>query len=224
MPNKHPFLYLCADISIYLDNCLMANTQKSKDIDTRFVSMELTQLEPNDGQLEGLPSNPRQITDSKMDLLKQNIQQYPEMLTLRGLLVYPLESGKYIIIGGNMRYHAMSELGFKTAPCIVIPKETSIEQLKAYSVIDNNGFGKWDWDMLANEWDAAQLTSWGVDLPIMESEINTDEFFDSLDNDDDKAKGEKLTITIPDEYADQKDEMKSLIESALADYSGIKVK
>ena len=99
----------------------MGKDTQNKSIDTQFVSMELAQLEPNDGQLEGLPSNPRQITDSKMDLLKQNIQQYPEMLTLRGLLVYPLENGKYIIIGGNMRYHAMSELGFKTAPCIIIP-------------------------------------------------------------------------------------------------------
>ena len=202
----------------------MGKDTQNKSIDTQFVSMVLAQLEPNEGQLEGLPSNPRQITDAKMDLLKQNIQQYPEMLTLRGLLVYPLENGKYIIVGGNMRYRAMSELGFKTAPCIIIPKETSIEQLKAYSVIDNNGFGKWDWDLLANEWDAAQLTSWGVDLPIMKSEINTDEFFDSLENEDEKSKGEKLTITIPDEYAGQKDEMKSLIESALSDYSGIKVK
>lgn len=224
MPNKHPFLYFCGDISFCWTIVIMEKGTQNKSIDTQFVSMELAQLEPNDGQLEGLPSNPRQITDSKMDLLKQNIQQYPEMLTLRGLLVYPLENGKYIIIGGNMRYHAMSELGFKTAPCIIIPKETSIEQLKAYSVIDNNGFGKWDWDMLANEWDAAQLTSWGVDLPIMESEINTDEFFDSLDNENEKSKGEKLTITIPDEYADQKDEMKSIIELALSNYSGIKVK
>lgn len=197
---------------------------KNERNDARFELIRLDQLEPNVGQLEGLPSNPRRMAVSKMDLLKQNIQKYPDMLTIRGLLVYPLDNGKYIIIGGNMRYQAMSELGFKTAPCIIIPKETSIEQLKAYSVIDNNGFGKWDWDMLANEWDAAQLTSWGVDLPIMESEINTDEFFDSLDNEEEKSKGEKLTITIPDEYADQKDEMKSLIESALSDYSGIKVK
>ena len=202
----------------------MKTEKGTKDIDTLFVSMELTQLEPNDGQLDGLPSNPRQITDAKMELLKQNIQQYPEMLTLRGLMVYPLDNGKYIIIGGNMRYHAMQQLGFKTAPVIIIPKETTIEQLKAYSVIDNNGFGKWDWDMLANEWDAAQLTSWGVDLPIMESEINTDESFDNLDNEDDKSKGEKLTVTVPDEYAEQKEEMKSIIEAALSDYSGIKVK
>ena len=202
----------------------MKTEKGTKDIDTLFVSMELTQLEPNDGQLDGLPSNPRQITEAKMELLKQNIQQYPEMLTLRGLMVYPLDNGKYIIIGGNMRYHAMQQLGFKTAPVIIIPKETTIEQLKAYSVIDNNGFGKWDWDMLANEWDAAQLTSWGVDLPIMESEINTDESFDNLDNEDDKSKGEKLTVTVPDEYAEQKEEMKSIIEAALSDYSGIKVK
>lgn len=202
----------------------MEQKQTIKNIGTQLVSMELTQLEPNDGQLEGLPSNPRQITDAKMELLKQNIRQYPEMLALRGLIVYPLDNGKYIIIGGNMRYHAMQQLGFKTTPVIVIPKETTIEQLKAYSVIDNNGFGKWDWDMLANEWDAAQLTSWGVDLPIMESEINMDEFFDSLGDEDGKAKGEKLTITIPDEYAGQKDEFKSIIEEALADFSGIKVK
>ena len=106
---------------------------------------------------------------------------------------------------------------------IVVDNFSEAEQ-KEFIIKDNVSFGKWDWDMLANEWDAAQLTSWGVDLPIMESEINTDEFFDSLDNEDEKSKGEKLTITIPDEYADQKDEMKSLIESALSGYSGIKVK
>ena len=211
---------------ILLDNCIMGKDIQNKSIDTQFVSMELAQLEPNNGQLEGLPSNPRQITDSKMDLLKQNIQQYPEMLTLRGLLVYPLENGKYIIIGGNMRYLAMSELGFKTAPCIIIPKETSIEQLKAYSVIDNNGFGKWDWDMLANEWDTSELEDWGLDLPIQESEIDMDEFFDSVGNEDEKSKGEKLTVSIPDELAEKKDEIKSLIEAALSseDFSGIKVK
>lgn len=204
----------------------MGKDIQNKSIDTQFVSIELAQLELNNGQLEGLPSNPRRITDSKMDLLKQNIQQYPEMLTLRGLLVYPFENGKYIIIGGNMRYLAMSELGFKTAPCIIIPKETSIEQLKAYSVIDNNSFGKWDWEMLANEWETSELEDWGLDLPIQESEINTDEFFDSLDNEDEKSKDEKLIITIPNEIAEKKDEIKSIIETALSseDYSGIKVK
>lgn len=202
----------------------MAKDKTNKDIETRFVSIALEALQPNDGQLEGLPANPRNITETKMELLKQNIQQYPEMLTLRGLLVYPLDDGNYIIIGGNMRYHAMQELGFSNAPCIIIPKETSIEQLKAYSIIDNNGFGKWDWDMLANEWEAAQLTDWGVDLPIMESEINVDEFFDSLDDDEKDGKGEKLTVTIPESLIDKKPDIKAIIEQSLSDYNGIKVK
>ena len=78
--------------------------------------------------------------------------------------------------------------------------------------------------MLANEWDAEALTEWGVDLPIMESEINTDEFFDDLDDDGNKDKGDKITVTIPLEMKDQKDDIKSIIEGALSDYSGIKVK
>lgn len=135
-------------------------------IDTKYISIEMSQLEPNEGQLDGLPANPREIKKEKLELLKENIQKYPEMLKLRGLIVYPLEYRKYIIIGGNMRYQAMSELGFSNAPCIVIPKDTSVEHLKAYTILDNNGFGKWDWDMLANEWDAKNLQSWGVDLPM----------------------------------------------------------
>lgn len=195
-------------------------------IDTKYISIEMSQLEPNEGQLDGLPANPREIKKEKLELLKKNIQKYPEMLKLRGLIVYPLEDGKYIIIGGNMRYQAMRELGFSNAPCIVIPKETSVEQLKAYTILDNNGFGKWDWESLANEWETSELEDWGLDLPIQESEINMDEFFDGAGDDDEKSKGEKLTISIPDELAEKKDEIKSLIEAALSseDFSGIKVK
>lgn len=195
-------------------------------IDTKYISIEMSMLEPNEGQLDGLPANPREIKKEKLDLLKENVQKYPEMLKLRGLMVYPLKDGKYIIIGGNMRYQAMSELGFSNAPCIVIPKETSVEQLKAYTILDNNGFGKWDWESLANEWETSELEDWGLDLPIQESEINMDEFFDGAGDDDEKSKGEKLTISIPDELSEKKDEIKSIIETALSseDYCGIKVK
>lgn len=195
-------------------------------IDTKYISIEMSLLEPNEGQLDGLPANPREIKKEKLDSLKKNIQQYPEMLKLRGLMVYQLDNGRYIIIGGNMRFQAMSELGFSNAPCIVIPKETSIEQLKAYTILDNNGFGKWDWESLANEWEQSELEDWGLDLPIQESDINMDEFFEGNDEDGDKSKGEKLTVSIPDELADQKDEIKTLIEEALSsgDFCGIKVK
>lgn len=191
-----------------------------------ITMLPMSAIEINNGQLKGLPKNPRLIKDGKYDKLKESVTNYPEMLSWRSLLVYPLDNGKYIIVGGNMRYRAMKELGHKEAPVFIIPKETPIEKIKAYTILDNNGFGEWDWDLLANEWDAAQLTSWGVDLPIMESEINMDEFFDEVGNEDEKSKGEKLTVSIPDELAEKKDEIKSLIEAALSseDFSGIKVK
>lgn len=163
---------------------------------TNFVTIKLDQLEPNDGQLEGLPSNPRQITESKMALLKQNIKQYPEMLKLRSLMVYPLDNGKYIIIGGNMRYRAMSELGMKDAPCVVIPKETDIETLKAYTIIDNNGFGKYDWDMLANEWDEYKLEDWGVDLPVFEDDEEQGNSVGKAKDDDFDENNEEITIKV----------------------------
>lgn len=202
----------------------MAETDiKNRAIETLFVSITLDKLELNEGQIDGLPANPRDATEAKMEKLKKDLQEYPEMLKLRGLLVYPF-GDKYVIIGGNMRYRAMQELGFTTAPCIIIPKETSVEQLKAYTILDNSGFGKWNWDMLANEWDAQQLTDWGVDLPIIESEINPDEFFDKVENEQEKDKGDKITVHIPNELADEKDNIKAIIEDALSDYPDIKVK
>ena len=108
---------------------------------------------------------------------------------------------------------------------IVVDNFSDAEQ-KEFIIKDNVSFGKWDWDMLANEWDASELEDWGLNLPIQESEINIDEFFSGVGNEADKAKGDKLTVSIPEELAEKKDEIKSLIEAALSseDFSGIKVK
>lgn len=195
---------------------------KQKNVDARHALLALSDIEPNLGQLEGLPSNPRDITKEKVEMLKQSVLLNPQMLYLRGLMVYPLDNGRHVVCGGNMRYRALSEiakltpakvniaLGFcsgyaqrtaeertilreqwerwlssphKEVPCVIIPKETPIEQLKAYSIIDNSSFGKWDWDMLANEWDEAQLTSWGVDLPIFDGENGSKSDKDTSDGD-----------------------------------------
>lgn len=136
------------------------------DIDpTKLTMLPLSQIELNDGQLDGLPKNPRTIKKEKFQKLKNNIEAYPEMLAWRSLLVYPLDNDKYIIIGGNMRYRAMTELGHTEAPVFIIPKDTPVDRLQAYTIIDNNGFGNWDWDMLANEWPDDMLDEWGLDIP-----------------------------------------------------------
>lgn len=196
-------------------------------MDNNYTELLLSQLELNEGQLPGLPANPRDIIQEKFELLKKNLLDYPEMLKLRGLLVYPLsKSSHYIIIGGNMRYRAMKELDIETAPCVVIPAETPVENLKAYTILDNNGFGRWDWDMLADEWDTDELNALSIDLPLTGDIIDNDNFFNNQSGDAETTdKKDTLTVIIPSDFSDQKGEIKNRIEEAIcADYQGIRVK
>jgi hypothetical protein len=121
-------------------------------------------LEVNKGQIEGLPKNPRFIRDTRFEQLKKSIQDAPEMLGLRELIVMP-HGKKYVVIGGNMRLRACIDLGYKEIPCKVLPADTSVEKLREYAVKDNNGFGQDDWDILANEWDEEELKGWGMEFP-----------------------------------------------------------
>ena len=127
-------------------------------------SIKITKLVGNTGQIEGLPKNPRFIRDDKFAKLVQSIKDDPEMLDLRELLVIP-HGKEYVVIGGNMRLRAMIECGHKEAPCKVLDKATPPEKLRAYAAKDNVGFGEWDWDQLANEWDGDKLVEWGLDIP-----------------------------------------------------------
>lgn len=124
-------------------------------------TIKINLLEQNVGQVPGLPSNPRTWTRAELDLLKASIVETPELLEARGLIVYPY-GGKYVTIGGNMRYSALLELGESEAPCIVLPVDTSSDKLKEIAAKDNGSFGKHDWDKLANEWDDLPLSSWGI--------------------------------------------------------------
>lgn len=142
------------------------------EVKTQDISIKL--IEANKGQIEGLPKNPRLIKDHKFEKLVKSIEENPEMLNMRELLVYP-HGGKFIVIGGNMRLEALKKLGYKSAPCKVIPESATVEQLRAYTIKDNNGYGEWDFDLLAGEWDAELLDDWGVDLPAWEEEELNDE-------------------------------------------------
>lgn len=126
-------------------------------------NIELSKLETNKGQIEGLPKNPRLIKDAKFEKLKKSIEDNPEMLGMREILVYP-HGSKFVIIGGNMRFQACKELQFVTVPCKILDKDTTAEQLRAITIKDNVGFGEHDWDLLANEWDSIELEEWGLDL------------------------------------------------------------
>lgn len=124
----------------------------------------IKELEVNKGQVEGLPQNPRFIRDERFTALKKSIEDAPEMLALRELIVYP-HNGKFIIIAGNMRFRACKDLGYKEIPCKVLDADTPVEKLREYTIKDNIGFGADDWDLIANEWDINELDGWGMELP-----------------------------------------------------------
>ena len=157
---------------------MAAEKKGTKTIDPKqlqqSVIIPLSQIEPNKGQIPGVPANPRSIDVAKFKKLKVSIEENPEMLSLREVLVYQ-HGDKYVIIGGNMRYRALKEVGYKEAVCKVIPQTATAEQLRAVAIKDNNNFGDWDFEALANLWNAEELDRWGVELPPMDGDVKEDE-------------------------------------------------
>ena len=107
------------------------------------------------------PSNPRIIKDDKFKKLVKSIQEFPQMLELRPIVV----DANMIVLGGNMRLKACKAAGLKEVP-IVIADNLTEEQQAEFIIKDNVGFGEWDWDLLANEWDEQLMQEWGLDLPF----------------------------------------------------------
>jgi DNA modification methylase len=106
-------------------------------------------------------SNPRIIRDSKFVKLVQSIKDFPQMLEIRPIVV----DENNIILGGNMRFKACIEAGLKEV-FIIKANDLTEEQKHEFIVKDNVGFGEWDWDILANEWNTEKLQDWGLDLPL----------------------------------------------------------
>ena len=155
-------------------------------------------------QLKSNPNNPRLIKDDKFKKLCTSIEQFPKMMELRPIII----DENNIILGGNMRFNALKHLGYKELPAEWVKQASELteEQKQEFIVKDNVGFGEWDWDILANEWDAEKLEEWGLELPISGDAFGTD--FSLPDGD--KAPFQQMTFTLADEQAVQ-------IENALAD-------
>ena len=144
------------------------------------------------------PNNPRIIRDEKFKKLVESIQSFPKMMELRPIIV----DGENMVLGGNMRLKALTELGMTEIPDNWVKQAADLtpEQVKEFIVKDNVGFGEWDWDLLANEWDQDQLEEWGVDMlgiDVDSSSLGTDF---SLENGE-KSPFQQITFTLADEQA-----------------------
>jgi len=111
-------------------------------------------------EVKSNPNNPRIIKDDKFQKLVKSIKEFPEMLNIRPIVV----NADMVVLGGNMRLKACKEAGIKEV-AIIKADDLTDEQQKQFIIKDNVGFGEWDWEDLANNWDAEQLTDWGLDIP-----------------------------------------------------------
>jgi hypothetical protein len=163
------------------------------------------------------PKNPRLCKDDKFKKLVKSIKEFPEMETVRPIVV----NKDMIILGGNMRYKAMIECGYKEVNVEVV--DWSEQKQNEFIIKDNVGFGEWEWDEIANSWDMEQLEDWGMDLPL----------FDKIDNLED---GESIEIpkslqVIPkkeyilimaDEDSDEWNELQNIFKCGLVRQGGCK--
>jgi hypothetical protein len=129
--------------------------------------VKLSDIRPN-------PNNPRVIKDDKFKKLVKSIQDFPQMLELRPIVV----NDEMIVLGGNMRLKALEHLGIEET-YIIKASDLTAKQEQEFIIKDNVGYGEWDWDQLANEWDVEDLDEWGLDLPldfVKELEAEEDDF------------------------------------------------
>lgn len=130
--------------------------------------IKLYLLENNTGQIPGIKENPRDLTGDGFAKAKQSIKDFPEMLEVRTLVAVKHED-KFVVIGGNQRLRAMRDLGYETAPVMVV--DWSIDKINEFIIKDNVEYGVWNFDLLANEWDAELLVEWGMNLPVDFGEV-----------------------------------------------------
>ena len=154
-------------------------------------------------EIKANPNNPRILKDDKFRKLVTSIEKFPEMADVRPIVV----NMDMVVIGGNMRLRAMKEVGWKEAPVQMV--DWTEEQQKEFIIKDNLGYGEWDWDDLANNWDEQELTDWGLDIPNFDTEGFADKNKElSLDDVTDS-----MTITLKyteDEYHIVKDALLKL--------------
>lgn len=162
------------------------------------------------------PSNPRIIRDDKFKKLVESLRSFPEMMEKRPIVCVTDADGKLFPLGGNMRLRAIQELGMKEIPdkWVMIADDWTEEKRREFTIKDNVGYGEWDWDALANEWDSVQLEEWGVDVPVFMNEPFGD---DLIGDEKNKPATMKITFTSPEQLQKAEIDIQELIDRK---YSG----
>ena len=150
------------------------------------------------------PKNPRLIKDDKFRKLVKSIEEFPQMLELRPIVV----DENNIVLGGNMRLKACKEAGLKEVHIVKAEGLTELQK-DEFIVKDNVGFGEWDWDMLANEWDVEKIQDWGLDLPLI---LDEPSYEDLIGEEKNKPASMKITFKTVEQLQEAENDIQELID------------
>lgn len=190
----------------------------------QIQKIKIAQIEPNTGQVEGLPINPRQWTKKNIETIAVSLKETPELFDARPIIVLP-HGDRYVIIGGNLRYEGAKLNKDEEVPCVVLPKDTPAEKLKEIVIKDNGSFGVWDYELLSNEWGDEPLADWGInwvgnDALVDDSDI--DAAFDNAAKADDQQ--HKITVSVPYNYFDNEEDIIAALRVTVEEWPGVTVK
>lgn len=148
------------------------NAIEEDELNVNQIEIDISKIKPN-------PSNPRIIKDDRFEKLVKSIKDFPKMMELRPIIV----DSNNMILGGNMRLKALNYLSYKKIPKSWIKQASDLtdKEKEQFIIKDNVGFGDWDWDMLANEWNSEELEAWGLDIPSFEVDDNEVDIKDLFD-------------------------------------------
>ena len=166
-------------------------------------TLPLSIVFPNEGQIDGVPENPRKWSTREMNKLVRSVKETPELVELRPPIV--VRCGDiYVTIGGNMRLAAMKEACITDAECIIL-EDLTTGKIKEIAIKDNVQMGRFDMDALADEWDDLPLSAWGIPSYETDEEETVPGDADPVDD--------RVTIEIqmsPDEYAFTVDKLREI--------------
>ena len=149
-----------------------------------FKRIPLDLLDPNTGQIPGVPKNPRKWSRRELENLAASMRDTPELTEARGAIVHPFQ-GRFVVLGGNMRLEGHRINEDKDAPCAVLPEDTPADKLRQIVQKDNASFGQFDYDILRKEWldFGYDYKSWGLHFDTKELEMEVEAKDDNFDVD-----------------------------------------
>lgn len=191
------------------------------------ANLKVSSIVANEGQLAWLPKNPRQWTKTDIDRTRNSIQEDPDFLEDRPLLVVPLDEKTWLVFAGNLRREGAKSGKVKEVPAVIYYPETEEDHLtiKRRAMKDNGSFGAWDYDTLANEWGDLPLTDWGV--PAWNEEDVDESAVDALFEQQEGGASDKpilIQVALPVEYKDKEEDIRAALKVTLEEWPGSLIK